>query len=72
MIDKYKIDDHKLMFHIKRVNDWQEGKNIYPIYAEVSPSGACNHRCTFCGVDTAESSDLVHEWIGCFFGFQIW
>ena len=39
------------MYHIPRVNDWLEGKNIYPIYIEVSPAGACNHRCTFCGVD---------------------
>jgi len=50
-MDKYKIDGHKLMYHVPRVNDWLEGKNIYPIYMEIAPSGACNHRCTFCGVD---------------------
>jgi len=50
-MDKYKTDSHKLMYHIKRVNDWSEGKIIYPIYMEVSPSRACNHRCTFCGLD---------------------
>ncbi|HBR15733.1 MAG TPA: radical SAM protein [Candidatus Omnitrophica bacterium] len=49
--DKYRIDKHKLMYHVPRVNDWLGGKNIYPIYMEVSPSGACNHRCTFCGLD---------------------
>jgi radical SAM protein with 4Fe4S-binding SPASM domain len=53
-MDKYKIDSHKLFFHVPRVNDWLEGKAIYPIYMEVSPSGACNHRCTYCGLDFME------------------
>ncbi len=50
-MDKYRIDSHKLIYHIPRVNDWLEGKNIYPVYMEVSPSGACNHRCLYCGLD---------------------
>jgi len=51
MTDKYKIDDHKLMYHVDRVNEWLDGKNVYPIYSEFSPAGACNHRCVFCGLD---------------------
>ncbi len=54
MTDKYKIDSHKLIYHIPRVNDWLDGKTIYPLYMEISPSGACNHRCTFCGLDFME------------------
>ena len=50
-MDKYKIDSHKLIYHIPRVNDWVAGKIIYPIYMEVSPAGMCNHRCSFCGLD---------------------
>jgi radical SAM protein with 4Fe4S-binding SPASM domain len=50
-MDKFRIDSHKLLFHPARVGAWQEGALIYPIYMEVSPSGACNHRCTFCGLD---------------------
>jgi GTP 3',8-cyclase len=50
-VDKYKIDSHKLMYHVPRVYDWLKGENIYPIYMEVSPSGACNHRCLYCGLD---------------------
>jgi radical SAM protein with 4Fe4S-binding SPASM domain len=51
MTDKYRIDDHKLMFHPGRIDNWINGRMIYPIYMELSPSGACNHRCTFCGLD---------------------
>ena len=50
-MDEFSIDGHKLMYHIPRVNDWLEGKPVYPIYVEISPAGACNHRCTFCAVD---------------------
>jgi radical SAM protein with 4Fe4S-binding SPASM domain len=49
--DYLRIDDHKLMFHPKRVVDWLDDDNIYPIYMEISPSGKCIHRCVFCSVD---------------------
>ncbi len=51
MADKYNIDSHKLHFHPDRTAAWLQGECIYPIYMEVSPSGACNHRCVFCGKD---------------------
>lgn len=50
-MDRYRIDGQKLHYHLPRVADWAAGKTIYPIYMELSPMGACNHRCTFCGVD---------------------
>ncbi|MFQ5441529.1 MAG: radical SAM protein [Thermodesulfobacteriota bacterium] len=50
-MDRFRIDSHKLMYHVGRVSEWLKGDDVYPIYVEVSPSGACNHRCTYCGLD---------------------
>jgi len=49
--DKYKIDSHKLNYHPERVGEWLKGRTVYPLYMEISPSGTCNHRCIFCGLD---------------------
>ena len=57
-MDEFMIDSHKLIYHPERVyelinskDDWNKYKFLKPIYAEISTSGACNHRCTFCSVD---------------------
>ncbi|OHA14319.1 MAG: radical SAM protein [Candidatus Tagabacteria bacterium RIFCSPLOWO2_01_FULL_39_11] len=60
MMDDYGIDSHKLTYHpewtarwkkAKSSVHWDDCKEIYPIYIEVTPSGACNHRCVFCAFD---------------------
>jgi len=50
-MDNFKIDSHKLIYHIPRLFQWQKGGDIYPIYVEIGLSGACNHRCIFCAFD---------------------
>ncbi len=51
MADNIRMDSHKLIYHPETVSRWMKGENIYPIEMEISPSGACNHRCVFCAVD---------------------
>jgi molybdenum cofactor biosynthesis enzyme MoaA len=50
-MDTFKIDSHKLIYHINRVKDWLDGKPIYPIYLEIAPAGSCNQRCVYCALD---------------------
>lgn len=45
------MDGHKLMYHPQRVSEWLEDKNILPIYVDICPTSACNHRCLFCTID---------------------
>ncbi len=51
MSGNIRMDSHKLIYHPDAVARWMKGENIYPIEIEISPSGACNHRCVFCAVD---------------------
>lgn len=48
MADKYLMDNHKLLWHLDRVNDWLRGKRISPIHIDVGLSKGCNIRCEYC------------------------
>lgn len=57
-MDKFKIDSQKITYHPERLaewlaaaDNWDKAKKVYPIYIEISPSGACNYRCKFCALD---------------------
>jgi len=54
------VDNHKLMYHPKRVVEWLEKSDCYPIYVEIGPTNACNHRCVFCALDFIEGR---HDYI---------
>lgn len=64
-MDKYRIDDHKLYWHMERVSKWQKGEIVAPIYIEVSPVGFCNHNCIFCGVDFGKEGQKLNTDIFC-------
>ena len=42
------IDSHKLHLHPGPVGRWLENGVEWPLFVEISPSGKCQHRCTFC------------------------
>ena len=62
-MDRFSIDSHKAAYHAASVavvkdfalNNSEASANafrqLHPVYVEISPVGACNHRCTFCAVD---------------------
>jgi cyclic pyranopterin phosphate synthase len=62
-MDEWRVDGHKLNYHPDRVGDWTRGVNVFPIYVEISPTGICNHRCVFCGLDFAgyENRSLAND-----------
>ncbi len=60
-MDKFRIDSHKMMYHVERLDEWLTKGDVYPVYMELSPAGACNHRCTFCGLDFMEYRNVFLE-----------
>ena len=58
MSDIYRIDSTKIHFHPRHVSQvieadtWEKAKKVAPIYWEITTSAACNHRCSFCSVDS--------------------
>ena len=53
------VDSHKLMYHPKRVAEWQEKNDCYPIYVEIWLTNICNHKCIFCGLDWARGTNTL-------------
>jgi radical SAM protein with 4Fe4S-binding SPASM domain len=58
MTDRFAIDHHKIHYHVDRLAAWLEGRDPGPIYAEISPTAACNLRCSFCALDFARDQGL--------------
>ncbi len=48
MADQYRMDGHKLHWHLDRVNDWLNGKRIAPLHIDAGLSKGCNIRCEYC------------------------
>ena len=46
--DRYRMDDHKLMFHLDRVQAWQNGERIAPLHIDMGISTGCNMACSYC------------------------
>jgi MoaA/NifB/PqqE/SkfB family radical SAM enzyme len=48
MTDLYRMDDHKLYWHLDRVQAWLRGERIAPLHIDVGLSKGCNIRCVYC------------------------
>ena len=48
MNDSFRMDGHKLFWHLDRVNEWQQGKRIVPLHIDFGISTGCNMACKYC------------------------
>lgn len=48
MSDSYLMTEHKLLWHLDRLNDWMKGKPIVPLHIELGISSGCTSNCIFC------------------------
>lgn len=56
MADAYRMDSHKLLWHLDRVNALQRGERIAPLYLDVGITQTCNVRCSYCYYSVPERS----------------
>ena len=48
MKDKYLMDEHKLLWHLDRVNQWLGGERIAPLHIDLGITTGCNMKCIYC------------------------
>jgi len=47
-IDKYKMNGHKLTWHLDRVMTWMNGDRPVPIHMDIGISKGCTIKCVYC------------------------
>lgn len=45
---------HGIFHHLDALQAWKSGQDFPPLWVDVSPTDACNHRCFYCYVDQVE------------------
>ncbi len=45
---KFRLDGHKLIYHLKRVYQWERGERIVPIQVDMGLTKFCNIGCIYC------------------------
>ena len=46
--EKYRLDGHKMMHHMDRIVEWQNGERIAPIHIDMGLTKFCNTGCIYC------------------------
>jgi len=46
--DAYRMDGHKLFWHLDRVQEWLEGRDIAPLHVDMGIATGCNFFCRYC------------------------
>ena len=46
--DKYRMDSHKLLWHLDTVRKWYDGERIAPLHIDLGITTGCNLACTYC------------------------
>ena len=49
----------KLLTHADRVKTWLDTGHVFPILAEISPTGFCNARCPWCSFNGKKSKEKI-------------
>ena len=45
---------HGIFHHLDALQKWESGQDFPPLWVEISPTDACNHRCFFCYLNQVE------------------
>ncbi|HLC98720.1 MAG TPA: radical SAM protein [Candidatus Nanoarchaeia archaeon] len=61
MDKRIQLEGHKLMYHVDEVSKWLKGETVAPIYIEMGPINACNHKCVFCALDYLKNKGACIE-----------
>jgi len=47
-VEKFRLDGHKMLYHLDRVLAWQRGERIAPIHIDMGLTKCCNMGCIYC------------------------
>lgn len=47
-MDKYRMNSHKLYWHLDEVNDWLSGKRVVPLHMDIGITKGCDIACVYC------------------------
>lgn len=46
--ERFRLDGHKMLYHLDRVLEWQKGERVAPIHIDMGLTKFCNIGCVYC------------------------